>query len=67
MPEEKRKRRTPKRKAAEVIDFSGHPEVHAWLVERAAANLRTVSSEVIYRLANSKKSIEAGKKNLIKE
>jgi len=65
MADEPRKRRKPQRKrAAEVVDFTDYPEVHAWIVERARANHRSLSEEITYRLAASKRSVEAGSKNL---
>ena len=63
---EKRKRRTPKRKAEEVISFGNDTSVHDWLIERAAANHRTISQEVVHRLSVQKANVEKGSKNLIK-
>jgi hypothetical protein len=65
MSDEPKKRRKPQRKrAAEVVDFTDYSEVHAWITERARANMRTVSQELVYRLAASKRSIDAGSRNL---
>jgi hypothetical protein len=65
MPEEPKKRRTPRlRRTVVMVDFTVTPNVYDWISERAAANCRTVSQEIVFRLMMSKKSIEAGSKNL---
>ena len=63
MDEKKPKKRRAKR-TAEMVDFTNHPELHDWITERAAANFRSISQEICARLAASKRSVEAGKKNL---
>ena len=60
----RRKRRVVNRRMTEPVDFIDSPEIHAWIAERAKANFRSVSQEIVSRLAASKRSIEAGRKNL---
>ena len=63
-PKKTRKKRTITRKADELITFIEEPEVHVWIVERARANHRTISQEVVHRLAVQKRNSEKGSKNL---
>ena len=61
---EKKQRRTPRRKATEMVDFAKYPALHDWIVERAARYHRTISEEIAFRLETQMRNSLKGTKNL---